>query len=267
MLDGRRLRGVVLTFIDLTDVRDAEQALRQAVAARDEMVAVVSHDLRGPVGTINSAAQLLLDVPLPEEQWREHVRAIERSSGRLGGLIKDLLDVARIEAGVLSVFTRPHPVEGLVEEALGLARTNARQRGVSLDTPDMGAALPLVLADRPRVLQVFANLLDNAVRHSPEAGRVAVGARHVDGEVVISIRDQGPGIPQDQLARVFDRFRQLEGGAGSGAGLGLAIVKGVVEAHGGRVWVESEAGEGSTFFFTLPVAEDGAGAQSADSEG
>jgi PAS domain S-box-containing protein len=257
MLDGRRLRGAVLTFIDLTDVRRAERALRQAVAARDEMVAVVSHDLRGPVGTINSAAQLLLDVPMPEEQWREHVRAIERSSGRLGGLIKDLLDVARIEAGVLSVFGRPHPVEALVDEALTLARVSARQRGVTIARTESGAALPLVVADRPRVLQVFSNLLDNAIRHSPTGGRVVVGTE-IDGpEVVISVRDEGPGIPEDQLARVFDRFRQLEGGGRTGAGLGLAIVKGVVEAHGGRVWVESRSGAGSTFFFTLAVAEEG----------
>ncbi len=267
MLDGRRLKGAVLTFIDLTDVRRAERALRQAVAGRDEMVAVVSHDLRGPVGTINSAAQLLLDVPMPAEQWRDHVRAIERSSGRLGGLIKALLDVARIEAGVLSVFGRPYPVEALVDEAVGLARVNAGQQGVTIDRAESEATLPLVLADRPRVLQVFANLLDNAIRHSPEGGRVVVGAEPNGAEVVISVRDHGSGIPRDQLTRVFDRFRQLEGGGRTGAGLGLAIVKGVVEAHGGRAWVESRTDEGSTFLFTLPVAEEGAAAERSVSGG
>jgi len=257
MLDGRRVRGMVLTFTDLTEIRQAERALQQAVQARDDVVAIVSHDLRGPVATINSAAQLLLEVPLAEEQWREHISAVERSSSRLGLLIKDLLDVNRIEAGAFSVFTRPHATEPLVEAALTLAASSAEaeRKSIRVRCESPGDPMPMVRADRQRVLQVFANLLDNAVRHTPAGGQVAVEAQANGTEVVFAVRDSGPGIPPDQRQRVFDRFRQLDA-AGVGAGLGLAIVKGIVEAHGGRVWVESEEGVGSAFFFTLPVAAE-----------
>ncbi len=261
MLDGRRLQGVVLTFTDLTEIREAEQALREAVFARDEMVAVVSHDLRGPVSTINSAAQLLLEVPLPPDRWKEHVAGIERSSRRLGTLIRDLLDVARIEEGVLSVFTRPESADSLLDEALELAAPHAKRRAVEVRRRDPDGSLPAVRVDRPRVLQVFANLLDNAIRHSPKGGTVWLESLPEDGQLHFVVRDQGPGIPGSEMAFLFDRFRQAPGASAAGAGLGLAIAKGIVEVHRGRIWVESEVGKGSAFQFTLPIAVDeGAGA-------
>jgi signal transduction histidine kinase len=255
MLDGRRLRGVVLTFTDLSEIREAERALQQAVRARDEMVAVVSHDLRGPVSTINSAAQLLLEVPLGESRWREHVAGIERSSRRLSTLIRDLLDVARIDTGVLSLFARPVSSGQLIEEALALAQPGAQQSGVRLEQHGPEQSLPDVRVDRPRVLQVFANLLDNGVRHSVTGDVISIESIVYEREVEFVVRDAGPGIPGPAQARIFDRFYQIENGRGQGLGLGLAIAKGIVEAHGGRIWVDSEVGEGSAFRFTLPVAE------------
>lgn len=255
MLDGRRVRGLVLTFVDLSEIREAEEALKQAVRARDEVVAVVSHDLRGPVGTINAAAQLLLEVPLSEDQWREHVAAIERSSSRLTALISDLLDVARIEAGALAVTPVPRTVASILDEALEMARPLARTRGVTLERSDPDDPHRSVRVDRDRILQVFANLIDNAVRYSPDGGTVTLAARSEGGQVRFGVRDQGPGIPREAQDSIFDRFRQLQSAVKAGAGLGLAIVRGIVEAHGGRVWVESELGAGASFYFTLPAVE------------
>lgn len=264
MLDGRRARGLVLTFVDLTETREAAEALKQAVRARDEMVAVVSHDLRGPVGTINAAAQLLLEVPLPEDQWREHISAIERSSGRLSALIRDLLDVARIDAGVLAVSPVPERVDSLMDVAYLMAVPVARRKPVGLARIDSEEPEVRVRVDRERILQVFANLVDNAVRHTPEGGTVTLETRAETGHVRFAVRDTGPGIEPAAKDRIFDRYRQLKASSGSGTGLGLAIVRGIVEAHGGRVWVESEVGAGATFWFTLPVAGDRDGPDEPD---
>ncbi len=267
LLDGRRVGGMVLTFADLTESRETEQALTQAVQARDEVVAVVSHDLRGPVGTINAAAQLLLEVPLPDVQWREHVAAMERSSGRLTALIRDLLDVARIEGGALAVQPSPQPVRDLMETVVQLAVPVARRRSITVEPAYEGVADRSVRVDRDRILQVFSNLVDNAVRHSPEGGAIVLSAVARGDEVVFAVQDRGPGIPQAAQEGIFDRFRQLRSPARAGTGLGLAIVKGIVEAHGGRVWVESEVGEGSTFLVGLPaVVEDASSEPSSNGE-
>jgi signal transduction histidine kinase len=221
------------------------------------MVAVVSHDLRNPLGTVSAAAELLLEMDLPEEKKAEQLQIIRRSSVRMNRLIQDLLDVSRIEAAGLTVEPEPSEVRPLIEEALESNQLRARERGIELAI-DVRPGLPRVLCDHDRVLQVIFNLVENAFKHTPEGGRVTLAARPTGSQVVVTVRDTGEGISPEDLARIFDRFWQARSHGRSGAGLGLTIVKGIVEAHGGQIWVESEVGKGSAFHFTLPVPAEGA---------
>jgi PAS domain S-box-containing protein len=250
--DGKVVPGGVLTLTDMTEIRQAEEALKQAVHDRDQVVAVVSHDLRNPLGTILAASELLVEVELPESKRDDQLRIIRRASRRMSRLLEDLLDVSRIEAGGLTVDPEPIDLEPLLREAVELHLPLVEESGVELGS-ELEANLPLVLADHERILQVLSNLIGNAFKHTKRDGRVTVTARRDGDVVVLSVIDTGEGIAAQDLERLFDRFWQARMRGRSGAGLGLAIVKGIVEAHRGRVWVESVPEEGSAFHFTLPV--------------
>jgi PAS domain S-box-containing protein len=255
LLDGRDLRGAVVTVSDLTQVRQVEEALRRAVAAREETMAVVSHDLRNPLSSISAAAELLLEVPLPEDRRRQQLRGVRRATERMHRLISDLLDVARIDAGGLSVEPLPVDPASLIREAAELFHSQAREAGVDV-TVTVAPGTPDVDGDRDRLLQVLGNLLGNALRYTPERGRIVVAARPDEpAGVVITVSDTGPGISEEDLPHLFDRFWRRDHADVEGAGLGLAIVKGIVEAHGGRVEVEAADGEGATFHVHLPEAD------------
>ncbi|MGH7504679.1 MAG: ATP-binding response regulator [Longimicrobiales bacterium] len=229
-------------------VRQAEAATR----ARDDVLATVSHDLKNPLGTIFTSATLLLEVPLDEEQRAKQLGIIRRTAERMNRLIQDLLDVSRMEAGRFSVEALPDRVGTLIDEALEMLEPLAAGRGVTL-VDGANDRDRRVLADHDRILQVLSNLVGNAVKFTPAGGSVMIGVE-ADGDAMrFSVRDQGPGIPAEHLDRIFDRFWQADRKGGEGAGLGLAIARGIVEAHRGRIWAESETGAGATFFFTLPV--------------
>lgn len=251
--DGGEVRGAVLTFTDMRKTRAAEANLRQALHARDEVLGIVSHDLRNPVGTIFSAASLLLELELSPEKRTDQLTAIKRSAERMNLLIRDLLDVARMEAGALRVVPARFRVRELLDELMGLHLDRGRVGGVELasvlDDPEARG-----WGDRDRILQALSNLVDNALKFTPEGGRVEVGARvEPAGEgLLLWVEDSGPGIAPDDQARLFDRFWQVSRRDRRGAGLGLSIVEGLVRAHGGRVWLESSLGEGTTFFLLLP---------------
>ena len=251
--DGTVIRGAVLSFTDMTEAKASEANLRHAIRARDEVLAVVSHDLRNPVGTIFSAASLLLELDLSEEKRREQLRSVKRAAGRMNRLIQDLLDVARMEAGALRVAAGHFPIRELLDEIVLLHREGARNLGIRLYSrfPDPYAQ---GWGDRDRIHQVLSNLVENAIKFSTGGGVVEVGAREEPEEdsVLFWVSDTGPGIAAEDQGRLFDRFWQVSRRDKRGAGLGLSIVKGLVEAHGGRVWVESEDGVGSTFFFLIP---------------
>lgn len=252
LVDGLEVRGVVVTVSDMTETREHERALERAVRARDEVLAVVSHDLRNPVGSIDSAASLLLDVDLPQERVREHLEMIRLSARRATRLIRDLLDVTRLEAGRLELETGPVAVEALLDEALNVVRSRAEEKEVEL-VMDVEEGMTELEADRHRLLQVVSNLVGNAVKFSDPGGRVDVRAVR-DGEgVMLEVRDRGRGMDAEEQEHLFDRFWQARRSDREGAGLGLAIVKGIVEAHGGSVAVESEPGKGSSFRIGLPA--------------
>jgi signal transduction histidine kinase len=232
------------------------RAAQDATRARDDLVAIVSHDLRNPVHTIHMAASFLLDIAPADDrrvQARRQLEVIQRSATRANRLIQDLLDVARIQAGGLAVDPVPVDVRSLVTEAMEAATPLAGASSLKV-TCDVGTSMPAVASDRERVLQVFANLIGNAIKFTPKGGEIRLLTCLENAEVRFTVADSGPGIPPEHLDHVFDRYWQAKSTAKLGTGLGLSIAKGIVEAHGGRIWVESPPNSGAQFNFTLPVA-------------
>jgi signal transduction histidine kinase/DNA-binding NarL/FixJ family response regulator len=258
-------------FYSSEDLRLAEEVARRAalavddarlyrhaqsvIRAREEVLRIVSHDLRNPLSTITMSAEILLDsqVGFSEEQKIRQLHVILRSAERMDRLIEDLLDVARLEAGQLSLDLSHYDPRRLVHEAVELHSAVATARELTLRARTPHRLAP-VLADRDRVLQVMGNLIGNAIKFVPEGGEVTVGAEAEGDQVRFWVRDTGPGIPQHELANLFRPFWQGRRGGREGAGLGLAISKGIVEAHGGRIWADSEVGSGTCVSFTLTTA-------------
>jgi signal transduction histidine kinase len=228
----------------------------QGLATRDEFMGMVSHDLRTLLGGIALQAALLKREAAADEVGRRTVHAaekIQRFTARMNRLIGDLVDVASIEEGHLRVSPELHDATALVRESIEAFQPLASAQGLSLDMEVRGNTL-MAKFDHERILQVLANLLSNAIKFTPAGGRVALRVEPVGPDVRFSVADTGSGIPSHQLEAVFERFWQARSEDRRGLGLGLFISKGIVEAHGGRLWVESQPGKGSTFSFTLPGA-------------
>jgi PAS domain S-box-containing protein len=224
---------------------------RQATRVRNEVLRIVAHDLRNPLNTIRLTAGLLNETCTDPDTSRR-LGVIENSVGRAHRLIEYLLEVARLEAGKLPLELSTLDTVALLRDAVELHRAQAAEQGLEL-TPDYPEDLPPIRADQHRVLQVFSNLIGNALRLTPEGGRISIRALGREAEVEFVIEDTGPGIAKEDFPHLFQPFWQREK-RGEGAGLGLPISKGLVEAHGGRIWVESTLGKGSRFCFTIPVA-------------
>lgn len=237
------------------DNAQAYAMARRANHAREEVLAVVSHDLRNPLSAIAMCSRVLLESPPGTAEERDALLAtIVQSTEMTNRLIEDLLDVSMIEAGRLSIERRMEEVAPIIEHVVQMFVGSANERSIAL-YEDVAPDLPPVLGDAGRMLQALANLIANALKFTDAGGRVTVSAEpHEDG-VVFSVRDTGSGIPTEHLSRIFERYWQSRGKARiRGSGLGLAIAKGIVEAHGGHIWVESVPGEGSTFSFTVRTA-------------
>ncbi|AKI99834.1 signal transduction histidine kinase [Archangium gephyra] len=231
----------------------AEREAQRAVRTREDVLAVVSHDLKNPLGSIALSTQLMRRLLPPGEEGerlRKHTHTIERSVERMDRLIKDLLDMASLQAGQLKLDLGRYAVDDLVRDGLVLLEPLAIEKRVELRT-----RLPLercqVECDRDRFFQVLSNLVGNALKFTPEEGTVTVEVVPGEGFMRFSVRDTGPGIPAEALPHLFEPFWQVEGTGKKGTGLGLTISRGLVLAHGGSLEVESEQGQGSTFSFTL----------------
>jgi signal transduction histidine kinase len=224
-----------------------------ALTTRDQVLGIVSHDLRDMLAVVLGFAALIEKAP-SGDQVTSHARRIGRSGVRMERLIGDLIDVASIAAGALAVTREPADLTPVIVEAVDTFQQRAADAGVLL-TVDLAPSLTGAAFDQARILQVLTNLLTNAIKFSRPGGGVLVRASRMDDHIQVSVSDQGAGIPADKMEAVFERFRQVRQNDRRGVGLGLYISKCIVQGHGGRIWAESRLGEGSTFSFTLPLAD------------
>lgn len=239
---------------------------READELKSRLLSTVSHELRTPLATIKGSTSLLSEHHhhMAPDMLAEHLQDIEEETDKLTDLISNLLQMSRIEAGMLHIQREPFLLAQVLQEAVSAAMLRASQHPISLTVPP---DLPALRGDSRRVEQIVANLLDNAAKYSPAGSQIEVRALLDDDEVIVTVQDYGQGIPPEYLEHVFDRFYQVKMDTTSsrrGIGLGLAICRGLVEAHGGRIWVESEVGSGSSFSFSLPIAARVAREQGSD---
>ena len=221
---------------------------------KNDFISVVSHEIRTPMTSIKGSLELLLGGyagELPSET-SELLGISLTAVDRLIRLINDLLDIAKIESGKMELHMDRLNLVDCVKKSMRSIRSLAEAQKVSIDAEHDGM-IPDVFGDRDRLEQIITNLLSNALKYSPSESAVRIRVRHINNSVRVSVSDQGPGIPPGQLERVFDRFHQLEG-AKKGTGLGLTICRALIEQQHGQIWVESQPGQGSHFFFELPVA-------------
>jgi signal transduction histidine kinase len=234
--------------------QESRTRAERATKLREEILAVVAHDLRDPVHAIVMGVSNLLELPLPQDQRVKQLAVIRRSAKRMDRLISDLLDVSRMDAGTFAIRRAQVQLDALLDETMDAFELQAAPRSVRLTT-ELGANVPPVVGDRDRLAQVLSNLVGNALKFTPDGGHVRLRAEPFDDVVRVSVEDSGTGIPGDALPHVFDRFWQADRASRAGAGLGLAISKGIIDAHGGRIWAESTLGTGTTVHFTVPAAK------------
>lgn len=231
------------------------QEAQSAIHLREDVLAIVSHDLKNPLGAIRGFNEIIYDSVKDNKNLGsdivEFTEAIARSVRQMERLIGDLLDFAKIESGTLSIEARPCAVGPLIWEAVELVKNHADKKEIRIQV-EFQSNLPLIVCDSDRIRQVLANILSNAIKFLPEKGFVKIRASLKDSEVEFAVIDNGPGISKENISHVFDRYWQAKETAKLGTGLGLSIAKGIIEGHQGRIWVESEVGIGTAFYFRLP---------------
>jgi two-component system phosphate regulon sensor histidine kinase PhoR len=246
--DGEGIRGAIAVFHDITRLKELEKI-------RQDFVANVSHELRTPLTTIKGYAETLLEGGLKEDQAFQFVQVIKRHTDRLTKIVEDLLMLSRIETKEFQLKMEVIPLRDFIDDVVEFVKEPAEKKEISLSRNEIPPSLA-IYADRNYLEQILVNLLDNAIKYTPEGGRVVVSAVEKDSmDIQFSVEDNGIGIPKEDLSRIFERFYRVDKGRSKelgGTGLGLSIVKHLVQTHGGRVWVESQIGKGSTFYFTLP---------------
>jgi two-component system phosphate regulon sensor histidine kinase PhoR len=240
--------GALAVLHDMTRIDAAEKSRR-------EFVANVSHELRTPLTSIQGYVETLLEEPLVrQETSREFLGIILKNATRMSRLTEDLIALASVESPDYKLALQPLRASSLVQDAIKSLGGMVVDSGVALESA--GAPEAQVLADPDPMSQVFGNLVENALRYGKTGKRILVGARLLESAVEFSVQDFGPGIASEHLTRIFERFYRVDKARSresGGTGLGLAIVKHIVLAHGGRIWAESEIGQGATFHFTLPL--------------
>jgi two-component system sensor histidine kinase KdpD len=246
------LIGSALERSQLADEARRAQLRVETEQLRNSLLSSVSHDLRTPLGVVTGATSTLLDEHGPRDPVvrRELLQTAHEEALRLNRLVRNLLDMTRLEAGALRVHEELQPLEEVVGASLDRMSDRLRGREVKTDIP---RDLPLVPFDSALIEQVLINLLENATKYTPAGSPIEVSARVREGAVEVEVADRGPGIEGKEAERVFEKFYRVREGEGGGVGLGLTICRGIVVAHGGRIWVEGRAGGGASFRFTLPL--------------
>lgn len=242
------------------------ESKQRAVRMRDEMVGVITHELKNPLMTIGTGITLIEKL-LPKEDpvfqdARSVLDRIGSSVSRMNRLISDQLDVIRIEEKNLKLEVRPSSLSGIAHDVVKTFEESAKAKSVALRV-NIPEDCDLLNCDSERIAQALSNLVGNSIKFTSGGGWVEISAQKSGDQIEVRVADTGKGISMDNLPHVFDRFWQVKEVAAKGLGLGLTIVKGIVEAHGGKVWVESQIGRGSTFRFTLPSARQDTGAKAA----
>ena len=251
--DDERAAEVLAAYVGvaIVNARLYNQALA-ATRAREDLLATVSHDLKNPLSTIRISTEMLRRT-VGTSRASDIATRINRSVERMTRMIADLQDAAKLEAGVLQTALQPEDAASLVNSAAEIFRIIALEKSIQL--LPVAPPHPLsVLCERELILRVFSNVIDNAIKFSPSGGSISVVAEEVAGQIQFSVTDDGPGISAEHAAHAFDRYWQHKVGDRSGSGLGLYIAKGIVEAHGGRIWINSAPGRGTAVHFTLPMA-------------
>ena len=252
-------RPATLSFItDITERKLLESKMveyKELDRLKTNLLSTVSHELRTPLATIKGYCTMLLDYEdrLDGHEKRDYLQSVDKATDRLTELVDHLLDMSRLDAGQMKLKKSPASLSKLVWAAVEEARIRAPNHKIKVE---LERRLPMVKADGRRIRQVLDNLFDNSCKYSGEGTEVVVSARRTGSELLVEVSDQGMGIPADEMEKVFDRMHRIEQRvthAAPGTGLGLAICKGLVESHGGRIWVASEEGKGSTFYFTIPL--------------
>ncbi len=260
---------VLVMVEDVTVVREAQDKLGEALESqrsanatlekldrtKTEFLSIVSHEFRTALTGIQGFSELIRDGGLEPDEVRAYGGYIFNDADRVNRLIGDLLDLDRMESGRMSIRTADVDINEVLSDAIARAGSSPSVEFKS----DLDPRLPIVVGDRDRLVQVVSNLVNNAVKYSPDGGTVTLSSRTEDGFALVSVTDTGVGIPPDEISHVFERFRRVRSGAAQsipGTGLGLTIVKQIVEMHGGKIWVESAVGHGSAFHFTLPLAAE-----------
>jgi signal transduction histidine kinase len=258
-------------FVRLRDFADqlerANLELRRIDGMKSEFVSVASHELRTPLAAIKNAVQLVLKGTAGKinENQERFLSMAERNINRLTNILNDLLNLSRIESGRIELNFEQIKLKGLIELMTSSLKPHADAKFIQIDM-DVSDQLPTVYGDPEKINQILTNLIGNAIKFTPERGKILITAKLLPKDqeggygdrVAVSVKDTGVGIPSEHLDVIFEKFHQVEGSlhrSMGGTGLGLAITKGLVGAHQGRIWVESEPGKGSTFTFTLPLSE------------
>jgi signal transduction histidine kinase len=252
-------RAATLLAADVAVAIDNARLYNEALAAtraREDLLATVSHDLKNPLSAIRLSTAMWRKT-VPDGKSGELAARIDRAAERMMGLISDLLDASKIEAGALRTVRIPEDVASLVRAAVDLFALAANEESIHLRATAPSRPLT-VSCERGLILRVLSNLIGNALKFSPGGSSVSVAAEELQGQIQFSVIDAGPGIPAEHLPHVFDRYWQQQGGDRRGSGLGLYIAKGIVEAHEGKIWITSAPGQGTTVRFTLPLVPDGA---------
>ena len=246
--------GVIVVFRDMTASRELDR-LRKLDQMKSEFVANVSHELKTPLTSIKAYTEALMDMA-PDGQMKSFLKVIDEESDRLVHLINDLLNVSRIQAGKMKLNLEPVAPASVVQEVMAISTVQSGRHTIQLDLP---GDLPTVLLDKEKMKEVMINLLSNAIKYSPKGGAIRVRMRAEEANLRVEVQDEGIGIPAEHQDKVFQAFYRVDSSATAeipGTGLGLVIVKAIVEQHGGRIWLESQPGRGTTLSLLIPIRHE-----------